>query len=152
MAIVQYQVLYKYVHPTTRAACSNNTTASYDETTKFIKAYKTGETLIQLEETITETDSSNPKYDMVFVYDGVSPINRALNETIYTKTSGSNYDPVTVVTENFIRCKGEVWFVASTHASLNSAINSTKSMVKSLGTGNVKVAKLVPLEISVGIE
>lgn len=151
MAIVQYQVMYKYVNPVTNVPCTNNSKEDYNEL-KFIRDYLPKEASSQVEETILERDPSNPKYDMLFVYSGVSPINKDLKNELYNSNNTQQKEVITVIGENFTRCKGEAWFISSTHASLKSALNSAKALVLALGNENVKVAKLVPLDITVGLE
>ena len=147
MAIVQYQVLYRYVHPVTRLSCTNVSSEVYDDASRFVKGYLPKDALTQTTDMMEESDSRNAKYDMLFVYNGIIPINKFIDHDLKV---GS--DTLTILSESFLRCKGEGWFVSSTHASLQSALKSAEPLVRSIGKENVKVAKIVPLEISVGLE
>lgn len=147
MAIVQYQVMYRYVHPITRIPCTNLSETPYDESSRFIKDYLPSDALTQTTDMMEESDSRNPKYDMLFVYNGLIPINRYLENPVKVGSAD-----LTLLSESFIRCKGEGWFVSSTHASLQSALKSAEPLVRAIGKENVKVAKMVPLEITVGLE
>jgi hypothetical protein len=144
MASVQYNVLYRYIHPTTKKAVTNTTKAAYDLNAKFIKAYPNS-TGVDAQDVLVEQSADNTKYDMVFVFDGVEEIN-----SIIAGTAGSLTAHILV--EKFTRCKGECWFVSSTHASLAAALKAADPMVRALGKENVKVVKNVPLEITVGLE
>lgn len=151
MAIVQYQVLYRYVHPMTKVPCTNQTKDTYDETAKFIKGYLPGESTSQVAAISEENSSTNSKYDMVFLYNGTVPINSYLEHEIFTKDEGKDAE-LSIISESFIRCKGEAWFVASTHSSSKAAIKSAEPLVRNIGKENVKVVKVVPLGVTVGLE
>lgn len=141
MAQVQYTVFYRYVHQTTKKPCTNTTISKYDIENRFLKAY--GVEGIKSDDILAEQSPENPKYDMLFIYNGVFEINPFLEALPATNH---------VVIEKFERCKGEGWFVASRHASLQSALNASDPLVRTLGKDNVLVVKNVPLDITVGLE
>lgn len=142
MAMVQYQVLYRYVHPTTKKVSTNTTAQKYEASERFCRAYS-NTTGINTQDVLAEQSPDNAKYDMLFIYDGVQEINSFLSGLITNAH---------VVTEKFQRCKGEGWFVASTQASLQASLNAADALVRTLGKENVKVVKIVPLDITVGLE
>jgi hypothetical protein len=152
MAIVQYTVLYKYVHPTTKKPVTNETTAQYVDATgkpvlKYNKDYDTKTQAADMAADLTEQNlPSNAKYDMIFVYDGVEEVAN------YQAGASPNQTTHSVNADRFARCIGEPWFVASYHASLQSALNAADPLVKALGKNYVKVTKNVPLDITVGLE
>lgn len=143
MASVQYKVLGKYVHPVTKKAVTNLTPGKYDVSNRFVKAYASA-AAVKMEEIIAEQSPENQKFDMIFVYSGILDVNSLLDATV----------PLTqkVMVEKFERCKGDAWFVASKHSSLQSALLAAEPLVKSLGKEYVQVVKNVPLDITVGIE
>lgn len=149
MAMVQYYVLYKYIHPTAKKPITNTTTDKYDATTKFLKGYLTGtgQPGIDTAEILQQQSAENSKYDMLFMYNGVGEINSNSNLKLPTIATLP-----TMMAEKFDRCNGEPWFVASVHTSLPSAIKAATPIAKSIGKNSVKVVKNVPLEISVDIE
>lgn len=105
--------------------------------TDLAEASKYDNELYQL--IVDQAKASNPKYDMIFLYDGV---------TSYTGEKGPNAgdnEPV-VLYERMKRIKSDPWFLYSTHASLTSAMNKAKELVNIFGKTGVKVGKVVPLE------
>lgn len=95
---------------------------------------------------IKETAATNPKYDMVFIYDGV-----AYGES---RTGKADYNPPPldgkqlpyVYYDRMKRIKLDPWFLFSTHASLNSAMTKVRELVNILGKEAIKIGKVVPLE------
>jgi len=142
MASVQYLVLYKYAHPFTKKAITNTTTGKYEGTNRFIKAYLPG--AVNTAEILEQENSENPKYDMLFMYNGVFEINSFITSSVTAQH--------TVMSEKFERCKGEAWFMASLHTSLKSALRAAEPIAKAMGKANVRVVKNVPLDITVTME
>ncbi|URZ09243.1 hypothetical protein [Clostridium felsineum] len=144
MATVEYVVFYKYVHPTTKKPVTNLTSSVYDTDTRFLKAFDSLTNISENKDILDAESSSNEKYDMFFIYDGILEINQAL---IPKLTEG----PATpaIYCEKFQRCKGEAWFIASYHASLQAALNAAEPLVLALGKENVKVMKNAPLDVLV---
>lgn len=118
----------------------------------------------QLNELMVEQSRpSNPKYDMVFMYDGIArtdeqpktPTNSlnpgpiVMNETpvadVNPPTSDKKEIPY-LYYDNMKRIKLDPWFLYSTHASLNSAMAKAKELVNILGKDAVKIGKVVPLD------
>ena len=118
----------------------------------------------QLNELIVDqSHPNNPKYDMVFMYDGIA----RTNEQPLTPTNSINPGPIVMnespvadvhlpkddkkeITylyyDNMKRIKLDPWFLYSTHASLNSAMVKAKELVNILGKDAVKIGKVVPLD------
>lgn len=153
MAVTQYLVLYKFMHPNAKKPITNTSIAKYalekdggeGDTRKYAKAYP--DTGIDTDEILRQKSTENEKYDMLFMYDGVEEA-ASLPEV----TASGVADQKILMMEKFARCNGEAWFVASKHPALAAALNAAKPLVKSIGKDNVKVVKNVPLDISVGIE
>jgi hypothetical protein len=80
--------------------------------------------------------ATNPKFDMLFVYDGRDVIDSDV-------VSGQL--PY-VLTDKMKRVLISPWFVHSTHGSLESAMQKAKSLIKKIGIDNVSVGKVIPLE------
>lgn len=51
-----------------------------------------------------------------------------------------------MICDTYERIEQSPWFILSTHASLNSALEKAKAVVKSVGLDNVKVIKVVPTD------
>lgn len=112
---------------------------------------------------VKESHPSNPKYDMVFMYDGITRTDEQ------PKTPSTDINPGPLVMndipkadvnpplndkkeipylyyDNMKRIKLDPWFLYSTHASLNSAMAKAKELVNILGKDAVKIGKIVPLD------
>ena len=118
----------------------------------------------QLNELIVDqSHPNNPKYDMVFMYDGIA----RTNEQPLTPTNSLNPGPIIMnespvadvhppkddkkeipylYYDNMKRIKLDPWFLYSTHASLNSAMVKAKELVNILGKDAVKIGKVIPLD------
>lgn len=98
----------------------------------------------QFNEIITdETNASNPKYDMVFIYDGITSVTGS--EKI--NTSGSNNaSPPIVYYERMKRISVTPWFLYATCASLNAAMTKATELVGIIGKENVIIGKVVSLD------
>lgn len=95
---------------------------------------------------IDESDASNPKYDMVFMYDGIAKAESVTDTADYNPPSNDSKQIPYVYYERMKRVKLDPWFLYSTHASLNSAMTKAKELVNLLGKDSVKIGKVVPLE------
>ena len=120
---------------------------------------------------IDETQAENPKYDMIFMYDGISHIeypgwpknwdkltkeqkNKWMTKYENADESVTDLNPEPscshinpeIYYERMKRVKIDPWFLHSTHASLNSAMSKAKELVNLLGKNAVKIGKIVPLE------
>ena len=112
---------------------------------------------------VNQSRPNNPKYDMVFMYDGIA----RTNEQPLTPTNSINPGPIVMnespvadvhppkddkkeipylYYDNMKRIKLDPWFLYSTHASLNSAMVKAKELVNILGKDAVKIGKVVPLD------
>ena len=118
----------------------------------------------QLNELIVDQSRpNNPKYDMVFMYDGIA----RTNEQPLTPTNSLNPGPIIMnespvadvhspkddkkeipylYYDNMKRIKLDPWFLYSTHASLNAAMAKAKELVNILGKDAVKIGKVIPLD------
>ena len=146
---VQYSVMFRYIHPITKKCVTNRERTQYDESKRFIRKHGKDITNTENNEMLDENAPNNPKYDMLFIYNGVESINSFLT------SSGSlqiNNEPANIISEKFKRCNGEAWFTSSTHASLQSAMNALKPLVKTMGKENVRLVKSVPVDVYVDIE
>ena len=105
---------------------------------------------------VDQNHQNNPKYDMVFMYDGIAKT----YEQSKTSTNPLNPGPIVISEspvvddkktpylyyDNMKRIKLDPWFLYSTHASLNSAMAKAKELVNILGKNAVKIGKVVPLD------
>lgn len=135
----------------------------YNDTTSALKR-KYNALNQQLNELmVKESHPSNPKYDMVFMYDGIARTDeqpKTPNTDINPGPLVMNDIPKADVTpppndkkeipylyyDNMKRIKLDPWFLYSTHASLNSAMAKAKELVNILGKDAVKIGKVVPLD------
>ena len=112
---------------------------------------------------VNQSRPNNPKYDMVFMYDGIA----RTNEQPLTPTNSLNPGPIVMnespvadvhppkddkkeipylYYDNMKGIKFDPWFLYSTHASLNSAMTKAKELVNILGKDAVKIGKVIPLD------
>lgn len=89
---------------------------------------------------IQETDLSNPKFDMLFVYNGLGH-----------KITGEGDNAFEVYYDRILRTKLDPWFLHSVHDSYNSAVNTSKKLINIFGIDGVKVGKYVPLDTIIEI-
>lgn len=92
---------------------------------------------------IDESVATNPKYDMVFMYDGVTSITG--QNTLNPTTNNTDNAPY-MIYERMKRIKLDPWFLYSSHSSLQSAMTRAKQLVNILGKNSVKIGKVVSLD------
>lgn len=95
---------------------------------------------------IEETKVSNPKYDMVFMYDGLAYAESRTGESDYLATAAQGKQLPYLYYDKMKRVKLDPWFLLSTHASLQAAMTKAKNLVNILGKEGVKIGKVVPLD------
>ena len=95
---------------------------------------------------IDEATANNPKYDMVFMYDGVAKAESITGEADYNPPEKDAKQIPYVYYERMKRVKLDPWFLHSTYASLNAAMGRARELVNLLGKESVKIGKVVPLE------
>jgi hypothetical protein len=95
---------------------------------------------------IEESRATNPKYDMVFMYDGIGYVESHTGEADYHPAKDDDKQVPYVYYERMKRVKLDPWFLFSTHASLTSAMIKAKELINILGKDAVKIGKVVPLE------
>ena len=100
---------------------------------------------------IDESNANNPKYDMIFMYDGIGHITFPGYNDIPTKVDKNPPDSDSKIApeiyyERMKRIKLDPWFFHSTHASLKSAMAKAEELVNILGKDAVKIGKVVPLD------
>jgi hypothetical protein len=95
---------------------------------------------------IEENAATNPKFDMVFVYDGVAYGESRTGKSDYNPAPDDDKQIPYVYYDRMKRIQFDPWFLFSSHASLNSAMIKAKELVNILGKENVKIGKVVPLE------
>lgn len=93
---------------------------------------------------IKETNATNPKYDMVFMYDGIGYAESHTGRPDYANTT--NKQIPYVYYDRMKRVKLDPWFLYSNHASLSSAMIKARELVNILGKEAVKIGKVVPLD------
>ena len=92
---------------------------------------------------IDESKASNPKYDMVFMYDGIANVTgEGMLHPPTTTTAGKPY----LYYERMKRIKLDPWFLYSSHGSLASAMSRAKQLINILGKDAVKIGKVVSLD------
>lgn len=117
----------------------------------------------------SQTNVSNPKYDMIFMYNGIGQVKGPVFESncspaVETEDYGqfdgtsttnkfcrnaaandSHQQPY-VYYDNMRRVNFDIWFEHSIHASLISAMTKANELVNIVGKNNVKIGKVVPLD------
>ena len=158
MATTEYQIICRYYNTDMSKCVTNLTTSEWSssnsgkqtaskEIFKFYTGYKSdGKTALTEEEKaaalqdlqsaiIEGNRATNPKFDMLFVYDG--------RDVMYSTLDGKL--PY-VLTDKMDRIKISPWFVHSTYGALSSAMLKAQELIKWLGKDNVRIGKVVPLE------
>lgn len=82
----------------------------------------------------------NPKFDMIFVYDGLGHIKEESYET-----------PIEIYYDKMKRVKAEPWIPLFKTSSLKVAMDKAEQLVNTYGSKNIKIGKVVPLEIGMEI-
>lgn len=95
---------------------------------------------------IDEAIADNPKYDMVFMYSGITKAESITGKADYNPSNVDDKQIPYVYYERMQRVKLDPWFLHSSYASLNSAMARAKELVNLLGKDSVKIGKVVPLE------
>lgn len=158
MATIEYQIMCRYYNTNMSKCVTNLTTSEWSscfdskktdakEVFKFYTGMKAdGKTALNETEKAAElkalqnaliegNQATNPKFDMLFVYDG--------RDMQYGVPDGSL--PY-VLTDKMDRIKVSPWFVHSTLGSLPAAMSKAQELIKWLGKDNVRIGKVVPLE------
>ena len=88
--------------------------------------------------------ATNPKYDMIFMYDGIA---RKVSEIIdHNPPQQDKKEAPEIYYERFKRIKLDPWFLHSTYASLRAVMLKAEELVNILGKDAVKIGKVVPLD------
>lgn len=100
---------------------------------------------------IDESNANNPKYDMIFMYDGIGHITFPGYDGDPTKVNKNPPDNDTTIApeiyfERMKRIKLDPWFLYATYASLKSVMSKAEELVNILGKDAVKIGKVVPLD------
>ena len=95
---------------------------------------------------IQESRATNPKYDMVFMYDGIGYAESRTGEADYHPPLNDDKQVPYLYYERMKRIKLDPWFLFSTHASLTSAMIKARELVNIFGKDAVKIGKVVPLD------
>lgn len=85
---------------------------------------------------ISGNNSSNPKFNMFFMYNS--------RDFKYSNSQTTAYPYVLM--DKMDRIILSPWFIHSTHSSLKSAMVKTKALANLIGHENIKIAKIVPLD------
>lgn len=91
-----------------------------------------------------EVNHENPKYDMIFVYDGVT--STTCEEKRNKSSSGDKSTPPIVYYERMRRLEMVPWFLYTTCASLTAAMTKAGELVNLVGKDNVIIGKVVSLD------
>ena len=92
---------------------------------------------------IDESQASNPKYDMVFMYDGIASIT---GEGILNAPTSNTASKPYLHYERMKRIKLDPWFLYSSHGSLRSAMTQANQLINIMGKDAVKIGKVVALD------
>lgn len=91
----------------------------------------------------SELNHENPKYDMIFVYDGVTSTK---GEEKRNKEQNDKSSAPLVYYERMRRLDMTPWFLYATCASLNAAMTKAGELVNLIGKENVIIGKVVSLD------
>ena len=118
----------------------------YQDTNNVKKKAQAQRDLELYEVVIDENRASNPKYDMVFMYDGIGYAESRTGKADYNPPQNDDKQAPYLYYDKMKRIQLDPWFLFSTHASLTSAMTKAKELVNILGKDAVKVGKIVPLD------
>lgn len=156
MAATQYMVLYRYVNESTNLPITNDPVNDYEEVREFYtnhhqmytgsaqqqdEAYQKQQEII-----INATDTSNPKFDMFFAYDGTRKIR-------HKGADGREHiEEPYMVKDMYKRIPLSPWFTNCVTGSLDTALEKARLLITMLGKENVRVHKMVKFEQYVKIK
>lgn len=118
----------------------------YNDTSGALRRKKLERDTANYQIVIDESTANNPKYDMVFMYDGMAKADSITGKADYNPAPSDSKQVPYVYYERMKRVKLDPWFLHSTYASLNSAMGRAKELVNLLGKESVKIGKVVPLD------
>lgn len=159
MAATKYMILYRYVSEVTNLPITNQTDQDYDETFIFYSechkmysgnAEKEVEAFEEQQQELSDAvDVSNPKYNMMFAYDGTKKYAHQKIDgtpcTVCPRDRMRHRDPY-CVKDSYKRINGSPWLVNSTFGSLDAAIEKAKKLIAMIGKENVKLIKVVAFD------
>lgn len=116
----------------------------YQDTTGSKRKEKMQRDLAMYDIIVNESKASNPKYDMIFMYNGLGKKDGAVAD--YNPPVQDKKQVPYVYYDKMKRLDFDPWFFHSSHASLISAMNKAKELVNILGKESVKIGKVVPLD------
>lgn len=119
--------------------------SNQEQKNKITKA-KLNREISNYEIIINESLATNPKYDMVFMYDGIAYLQAEFEDYNPDPKASAVYQNPYIYYDRMKRIKLDPWFLISTHASLNSAMIRAKELINILGKDGVKIGKVVPLD------
>lgn len=116
----------------------------YQDTQGTKKKAKMARDLAMYDILVEQTDVSNPKYDMIFMYDGLAKTESEIVD--YNPPTNDKRQAPYVYYDRMRRFEFDPWFFHSTHASLTSAMTKAKELINVLGKDSVQIGKVVPLD------
>lgn len=131
----------------------------------ILRRLKAARDLAHYDTIAEQINVSNPKYDMIFMYDGIGQVKGPVfignqenedygqfdtSSTAYlycrNASGGDSHQQPYAYYDNMKRVKYDIWFEHSIHASLRSAMAKANELVNIVGKANVKIGKVVPLD------
>ena len=148
MAVVKYNVYYRFINPNTQKAITNsNMNENYDKL-KYISSYSARDNSKEQAEDVTiNNDPKNEKYNMIFYYNGTENINHKIKHSLTIPN-----DEIIVNGDCFGQCVGSPWFLYGSKPSFKAALELGKELVGKVGKENVRICKEVPLKEYVDVE
>lgn len=114
------------------------------DTTGAKKRAKMARDLAMYDILVKQTDVSNPKYDMVFMYDGLAKVEA--DKVDYNPPTNDQRQAPYAYYDRMRRFEFDPWFFHSSHASLVSAMSKARELINILGKDSVRIGKVVPLD------
>lgn len=118
----------------------------------------TTESAEHYEKIMKELDLTNPKYDMLFLYDGIG--HKSIPTAGRTADELSDAEPEEVSLpvqseiyyDKMMRTKLDPWFLYGQYASLTAALNVCKKLSNIYGIDGIKIGKVVPIDQYIDIK
>lgn len=115
----------------------------YNDQNGALRKQKMARDLSHWDTIIAQTNVNNPKYDMIFMYDGLAKVEGPSCQ--HPAPQDPHQNPY-VYFDRMCRINFDIWFLHSVHASLASAMAKTNELVNIVGKNSIKIGKVVPLD------
>lgn len=115
----------------------------YNDTYGYLRKAKMARDLAKWDTIVAETNVNNPKYDMIFMYDGLFKFE---GPQCINQPPQDNHQNPYIYADRMKRINFDIWFLHSVHSSLASAMTKANELINIVGKNSIKLGKVVPLD------